>query len=148
MIFYKAILFQFLFLPFVINAAITVYISVYQVRKEGESNHWAIFLDGPKRVILQLADQETGNGYYVEEPIYNKSPTRARRHLKSYHVGKINSNNKFDYAISTVQSTPISHGSSTWNCQAWSIEALDRLAEAGIFTWEGGKREHLLSLRN
>ncbi|TDZ44989.1 hypothetical protein CTRI78_v009145 [Colletotrichum trifolii] len=147
MLFNKTLLLQLLFFPFAINAAITVYVSTYKVRNEGDASHWAIFLDGERRVILQLGDEKVGNGYFIAAPIYDKSPTRARRHKKSYFVGKINSNSRFNSAIATIQSTPINSDSSTWNCQAWTIEALDRLEESGVFKWEEGQKETLQEIR-
>ncbi|TDZ53990.1 hypothetical protein CTRI78_v006618 [Colletotrichum trifolii] len=147
MIFTKTLVLHLLFFPLLVNAAVTVYISTYKEAKEGDPNHWAIFLEGNRRVILQLANRKDDNGYFVDAPVYDKSPTRARRHKKSYFIGKINNNNLFESAVDTIQSTPVDNDSTTWNCQAWAIEALDRVAHTGAFKWGEGQREMLMEMR-
>ncbi|OBR02087.1 hypothetical protein CH63R_14388 [Colletotrichum higginsianum IMI 349063] len=147
MMFYKSLFLQLLFFPLLINAAvITVYIAIYDVLDSRDPNHWAIYLDGERDVILQVGDDIGGVGYFVEQPIYNKKPQRSSRHKESIAVGSISSN-KFNDAIAAIQNTPVDNNSNTWNCQAWAIEALDTLSDAGLFNWQRGKKQTLQAKR-
>lgn len=121
----------------------TVYIAIYRPSDERDPNHWAIFLHNSNLgdVILQVADDKGGVGYYVEEPIYNKQPQRSGRHEVSIEVGVIASQDH-ETAIVAIQATPVDNESSTWNCQSWAMEALNNLEEIDLFHWDkkGKKR--------
>jgi hypothetical protein len=123
----------------------TVYIAIYEISDERDPNHWALFLHNSKigDVILQVSDDKGGIGYFVEKPIYNKQPQRSGRHKTSIEVGTINSDDH-DSAVAAIQATPVDNESTTWNCQAWIMEALDALEETNMFKWNhGGKGEAL-----
>lgn len=138
---------KFFFLPFSTMASATVYISIYNPTDERDPSHWAIFLSGSgSSVILQVGDDKHGVGYYVEEPIHDKQPQKSSRHNQSIAVGAISSSN-FDQAVSTIQSTPVDNTSKTWNCQAWAVEALDRLSDAGTFRWDPRAKATALAKR-
>ncbi|KAK4170647.1 hypothetical protein QBC36DRAFT_128141 [Triangularia setosa] len=126
----------------------TVFIAIYQTFDDRDPNHWAIFLHDSAKgdVILQVSDDKHGVGYYVEEPMYNKQPQRSGRHETSIEVGTINSDD-YDTAVATIQATPTDNESTTWNCQAWVMEALDSLEEVNMFTWKRGAKERALSRR-
>ncbi|KAI0834657.1 hypothetical protein F5Y06DRAFT_278561 [Hypoxylon sp. FL0890] len=114
----------------------TVYISIYKPSDERDPNHWAIYIqNGQEGVILQVADDKGGIGYYVDKPIYNKQPQRSQRHETSIPVGTIKSEN-YEAAVAAIQATPVDNESTTWNCQAWAMEALDALEEAELFVWD------------
>jgi len=86
-------------------------------------------------VLLQVGDDKMGVGYYVEKPMYGKQPQKSSRHDESIAVGVISSSN-YDTAVSIIQDTPVDNTSTTWNCQAWTFDALDRLNYAKMFQWD------------
>jgi hypothetical protein len=127
--------------------SVTIYISIYKPTDERDPSHWAIFLSGnDSSVILQVGDDKHGVGYYVEEPMQGKQPQKSSRHDQSIAVGVISSSD-FDQAISTIQNTPVDNISKTWNCQAWAVEALDRLSDAGMFRWDPRAKAAALAKR-
>ncbi|TDZ24093.1 hypothetical protein Cob_v003501 [Colletotrichum orbiculare MAFF 240422] len=137
---YRILLLQLLLLfPLLVHAAVAVSIAIYSVLDERDPYHWAIFLDGEKQAILQVGDDIDGVGYFVEAPIYDKSPQRSSRLMESIPLGTLKAF-EFATAIGVIQHTPVDNDSKTWNCQAWAIEALDRLSTMTSFEWEAGKR--------
>ncbi|KAK3313308.1 hypothetical protein B0H66DRAFT_577389 [Apodospora peruviana] len=126
----------------------TVYIAIYKPADDRDPSHWAIFLCNGQLgdVILQVGDDKGGVGYFVDEPVYDKQPQRSIRHDKSIMVGSIASVDQ-DAAIAAIQATPVDNVSTTWNCQAWAVEALDGLEEVGLFTWDKKGKEAALKKR-
>ncbi|RYP04413.1 hypothetical protein DL764_004469 [Monosporascus ibericus] len=125
----------------------TVFLAIYDVYDERDPNHWAIYIDAGKTgVLLQVGDDKGGVGYYVEKPIYNKEPQRSNRHKESIPVGSISSAD-FDVAVARILSQPVDNVSTTWNCQAWAVEALDEVERAGIFKWDKKGKENSLKKR-
>ncbi len=113
-----------------------VYIAIYRPLDPRDPSHWAIYLDNDRKasVIVQVADDKNGIGYYVEPPIYGKYPERSRHHEINIAVGTIRTADH-DEAVAMILETPVDNVSSTWNCQAWAIDALNYLEEQGLFTW-------------
>lgn len=93
-----------------------------------------------------MADDKGGVGYYVEQPTHDKQPQRSARHQTSIPVGTIDAS-VLDAAVATIQGTPVDSVSTTWNCQAWVVEALDDLATAGLFQWNQEKRAEVVQKR-
>lgn len=125
----------------------TVYISLYHPSDQRDPSHWAIYLQNSKGgVILQVVDDKGGVGYYVDEPLYNKEPQSSRRHDISIEVGTIKDKDH-KTAVETIQATPVDNESTTWNCQAWAVDALDGLEGAGLFKWDTKGREQVLKRR-
>ncbi|KAI2626386.1 hypothetical protein GGS21DRAFT_530169 [Xylaria nigripes] len=119
------------------NDPIEVTMAIYKVLDERDPNHWAIyFSNGAESVILQIGDDKNGVGYYVEDPIRNKEPARSARLEESIVAGTIDDPNNFEIAVNVIQATPTNNTSTTWNCQAWAMEALDRLRAEGLFRWD------------
>ena len=125
-----------------------VYIAIYDVYDERDPNHWAIFLENSRKgnAILQVGDDKNGVGYYVEEVTYDKEPERSSRHIKSIEVGTISSADH-ESAIANIQATPVNNRSTTWNCQAWAMEALEYLEEVNLFAWNRRGKERALRRR-
>ncbi|KAI0191788.1 hypothetical protein EV127DRAFT_61446 [Xylaria flabelliformis] len=126
---------------------IIVNIAVYKVYDKRDPNHWAIHInDGKTAVILQVGDDKGGVGYFVDKPMYNKEPSRSARHEESITVGVI-PGSSFDAAVSIIQATPVDNVSTTWNCQAWAVQALDSLGSAGLFQWDAEAKATVLKKR-
>jgi len=127
--------------------ACPVHIAIYDVYDERDPNHWAIFIGtGSNGVILQVGDDKGGVGYFVEEPIYNKEPQRSAKHKESILVGTISSAD-LDTVVSDIISHPVDNTSTTWNCQAWAMEALDAEEEYGLFQWDKEGKEKVQKKR-
>ncbi|EGX92787.1 hypothetical protein CCM_04160 [Cordyceps militaris CM01] len=126
----------------------TVYIAIYEVYDERDPNHWALYIlnSNGQRVILQVNDDKTGVGYYVEQPVYDKEPERSGRHKVSMAVGQIPAE-YYSVAVSMLLEVPVDNVSSTWNCQAWVVSALDYLESSGVFRWDPAARQRVLGLR-
>jgi len=129
--------------------SVPVIVALYSPYDEKDPRHWSIYLEvappGPT-VMLEVLDDNGPKGYHVGEPRLDTPPERTSKHYKSVNVGSIASGN-FDMAVAAMKDTPCDNESKTWNCQAWVVEALDGLAEAGLFEWEEGKRDEILELR-
>lgn len=126
----------------------TVYVAIYEVYDERDPNHWAIYIlnnDG-QRVILQVNDDKTGIGYYVEEPVYGKEPERSGRFKTSIAVGQIR-HGDYSVAVATLLEEPVDNVSTTWNCQAWVMSALDELESLGLFRWDPTARQQVQGRR-
>lgn len=125
----------------------SVGVAIYNPSDQRDPCHWALWLKSAngQSVILQVGDDKGGRGYYVEDPIY-KEPMRSLRLAEVVPCGTVPTN-KHDQAVFMIQSHPVDNQSTTWNCQAWVMENLDRLAQLGLLQPSPGAKESLQSKR-
>ncbi|KAK3940110.1 hypothetical protein QBC46DRAFT_449752 [Diplogelasinospora grovesii] len=92
----------------------------------------------PKNLLLAvfwLGTTKGGLGYFVDRPLYSKNPEASTRLDMSIEVGTIETQDH-EAAINSIQATPVDNVSTTWNCQAWIMDALDNLEAEGLFRWD------------
>ena len=128
----------------------TVYVAIYSIHPQESDQQWpdphpwALWLSPSNGddLILQIGDDVGGLGYYVDDPLRGKQPQNSTRCEDTVLCGTIPTD-YFDDAVVLIQSTPVDNISTTWNCQAWIMEALEALAEYGMFVWEEGAEAEL-----
>ncbi|KAL2833620.1 hypothetical protein BJY01DRAFT_253377 [Aspergillus pseudoustus] len=123
-------------------------VAIYNPTDDRDPSHWALWLrsaDG-KSVILQVADDKGGKGYYVAKPVYNKEPMKSTRLAEVVECGTIPTD-KHAKAVVMTQTHPVDNESTTWNCQAWVMEVLEALEELKILVPIADARGELESRR-
>jgi len=131
----------------------TISLARYTVLDQRDPNHWALWVESNSEdvtvqgdTILQVEDDKGGVGYYVANPVRGRAPQSSTRFLDVTTCGSVVGGYEV-YVIQVIQATPVDNGSTTWNCQAWVIEALDNAAATGAFVWNAGVRDSLVQAR-
>ncbi|GLA53667.1 hypothetical protein AnigIFM63604_010967 [Aspergillus niger] len=121
-----------------------VTVVVYETRID-EPCHWAMWIRNENKdsVILQAGLNK--GGYYVEEPI-RTDPLRSKRIKNAVYCGTIPSA-EHNQALLIIQNYPVDNETVTWNCQAWVMEALERLEQMRILQVAPGSKATLESIR-
>ena len=126
----------------------TVYIALYNPTDNRDPRHWAIYINDPngRESIQQLIDKKDIGEYRVDRIRYDIRPQRSGLWMENILCGSISSS-RVDAARSLIQSQFVDNVSTTWNCQAWAMEALASLQQARLMTLDAGGQRRLASMR-
>lgn len=120
----------------------TVYMAIYDPTDQRDPRHWAIYINDPngRESIQQLLDKFDAGGYRVAPVRYDTRPNRSGLWRENVLCGHIPAA-RVNAARQLIQNQYVDNVSQTWNCQAWAIEALESLQNAGImsFSRTGGR---------
>lgn len=77
-----------------------------------------------------------------------KQPQKSSMHKESIQVGSIFTKNVAT-VTTVIKNTPVDNKSTTWNCQAWCVEALTALEKSKVddFKWDPKAKTAVIAKR-
>lgn len=110
------------------------------------AKHWAILLYVPDKSRDAVAYQISGSTttYALKQPEL-VNPMRSGNYLGKVDLGIVEYNPQAIFQI--IQNVPITLGNIQWNCQDWTILALNALRDAGLNVSTPTKEQLALALQ-